>query len=232
MVLSCTLSVEAFALVSPKSISILHGRDNCAHSVRAQMGTIRRMREIYHVHSLPASLRDQETHNPQSHTHVVHRVREKKRTDTRHNPEHDDLLRYRFRRQIFEPPNVDVTYPDLPPVSISRPNGSCPEDGVIAPPMSPHNTLESTMHVDMADTIILREYQQRTSSREFGNNYVHAAIFVDHTMVEKYDGDERFLIRYHLAMFNIVSPSFLPISHAYYLVISRNDLSPLLVKTY
>lgn len=155
-----------------------------------QMGTMRRKREIYHVHPLPSNLQDH-PNNPESHTHIVHRVREKKRGEPGYN-ENDEKMRQRKRRQV-----------DLPPVNETA--HFCHEDGKIKAPMSADAVLEQTMFVDMADTLVLDEFQPRTTSREFGNNYLHAAIFIDHTMVEKYDGDETFLIRYHLAMFNIVS---------------------------
>ena len=157
------------------------------------MGTIRRKREIYHVHPLPSELRDHETHNPEGHTHIIHRVREKKEGEAGHSA-NDETIRKRRKRQV-----------DLPPVSSIN---FCPEDGKIKPPMSEPQELEEAMFVDMADTLVLNEFQSRTASiREFGNNYVHAAMFLDHTMYEKYNGDEGFLVLYHLTMFNIVSTS-------------------------
>ena len=157
------------------------------------MGTIRRKREIYHVHPLPSELRDHETHNPEGHTHIIHRVREKKEGEAGHSA-NDETMRKRRKRQA-----------DLPPVNSTS---FCHEDGKIKLPMSEPQELEQAMDVDMADTLVLNEFQSRTASnREFGNNYVHAAMFLDHTMYEKYNGDEGFLVLYHLTMFNIVSTS-------------------------
>lgn len=151
------------------------------------MGTIRRKREIYHIHPLPRSLRYHASHNPEGHTHLVHRVREKRAPG-------GTTTRERRKRQV-EPPPVE---------EVAR---VCPEDGKILPPVSDNKTLLENMLVDLADTLILDEFQGHTAaSRQFGENYVHAAIFLDHTMVEKHDGDEVFLLRYHLAMFNIVRP--------------------------
>ena len=62
-----------------------------------------------------------------------------------------------------------------------------------------------SLNVAYADTMALQLYEPGFVDRTFGQNYVHAAFFIDHTMVEKHNGDENFLIRYHLSMFNIVS---------------------------
>ena len=73
----------------------------------------------------------------------------------------------------------------------------------------------STLGIDLGETLALRATQ--SIDRSFGDNYVQAAIFVDHTMYNKHNGDTAFLIRYHLAMMNMVSSVFSRISKRHFL---------------
>ena len=159
------------------------------------MGTIRRKREIYHIHPLPSELRGHETHNPEGHTHIIHRVREKTQNETGYNANAEAMRKRQKREADAEPSPVNVT-------------SFCHEDDKVK---SSRQQLQD--EVDMADTLVLNEFQHQSAAsqgasgqnREFGNNYVHAAMFLDHTMYEKYNGDEGFLVLYHLTMFNMVS---------------------------
>eukprot|EP00117_Sycon_ciliatum_P006189 scpid30660/ scgid9837/ A disintegrin and metalloproteinase with thrombospondin motifs 18 len=168
------------------------------------MGTIRKKREIYHVHPLSDSLQSHATHNPDGHTHIVHRVREKTAKEPGHN-NNAEQLRKRSKRQ---------TLPEMPAHNVTQ--HFCHEDGKIEPPMSSASVLQQRMSVDMGDSLVLNEFQrQAAASREFLNNFIHAAIIADHTMFEKYDGDEGFLSRYLLTMFNMVNLIYQPEKSTY-----------------
>lgn len=67
-----------------------------------------------------------------------------------------------------------------------------------------HTRILGELSVDAADSIVVNEFEMRMD-RTFGNNYVHGAIIIDHTVYRKYGGDDAYIVRLYLSIFNMVS---------------------------